>query len=98
MSVRRAVAPSAPRPQATRAPAPAPAPPRAGPRASRERPLVAAIPLGWRFADVYLALALLAMVELLAVAALWFGHFAGVFEISIAGHGLVPVALAAAAP
>ena len=69
-----------------------------GPRASRERPLVAAIPLGWRFADVYLALALLAVVELIAVAALWFGHFAGGFEVSIAASGLVPVALAAAAP
>ena len=38
------------------------------------------------------------MVELFAVAALWFGHFAGVFEIVVAAQGLLPVALAAAAP
>ena len=44
---------------------------------------------------MYLAIALLALVELYAVAALWFGHFAGAFEISIALRGLMPVALAA---
>jgi arylsulfatase A-like enzyme len=98
VSDRRVVAPSAPRPLATRAAAPAPQKPKAGPSPSRGRPLVASIPLGWRLADAYLALALLAQIELYAVAALWFGHFAGAFEISIAERGLMPLALAAAAP
>ena len=98
MSDRRVVAPSAPRPLATRAAAPASPRPKVGPGPSRGRPLVTSIPLGWRLADAYLALALLVQVELYAVAALWFGHFAGVFEISIAWRGLMPVALAAAAP
>jgi arylsulfatase A-like enzyme len=98
LSDRRVVAPSAPRPLATRAAAPAPPQPRSGPSPSRGRPLVASIPLGWRFADAYLAIAWLVVVELYAVAALWFGHFAGPFEISIAARGLLPVALAAAAP
>jgi arylsulfatase A-like enzyme len=98
LSDRRVVAPSAPRPLATRAAAPAPPKPPAGPSPSRGRPLVASIPLGWRLADAYLALTLLVQVELYAVAALWFGHFAGVFEISIAWRDLIPVALAAAAP
>ena len=98
MSDRRVVAPSAPRPLATRAAAPAPPSPKAGPSPSRGRPLVASIPLGWRFADAYLAIALLVQIELFAVAALWFGHFAGAFEITIAWRALSSVALAAAAP
>jgi arylsulfatase A-like enzyme len=98
LSDRRVVAPSAPRQLATRAAAPAPPKPKAGPSPSRGRPLVASIPLGWRLADAYLALVLLAQVELYAVAVLWFGHFAGAFEISIAERGLMPLALAAAAP
>lgn len=98
MSVRRAVAPSAPRPLTKRAAAPAPTRPKAGPSGARGRPLVDAIPLGWRLADVYLSLVLLALVELGAVATLWFGHFVGGFEIIIAARGLFPIALAMAAP
>lgn len=49
-------------------------------------------------ADAYLAVAALAYAELYAVGFLEFRKFAGAFEISIALRGLLPIALAAAAP
>ncbi|MFO0757734.1 MAG: sulfatase-like hydrolase/transferase, partial [Byssovorax sp.] len=99
MSTRRAVAPSAPRKAAPRAPAPPRAPHgAAGPSSGDARPLLAGMPVGWRIADAYLAMALLAYAELYAVALIFFAQLAGAFELSLAWRCLMPVALAAAAP
>jgi arylsulfatase A-like enzyme len=66
--------------------------------ASRPAPLLAGIPLGWRMADAYLALAALALAEVVVVGVAARREFVGLYEISRAVMTLTPIALAAAGP
>ncbi|XYI03119.1 sulfatase-like hydrolase/transferase [Sorangium sp. So ce1128] len=95
-------APAAPRPQAgpARPSTPAPAPSRATfPSGNSEAPpRKLETEIGWRMADAYLALAALALAELVVVGALRWRELVGPYELSRAVRDLLPLALAAAAP
>lgn len=62
----------------------------------RRAPLLAGIPLGWRMADAYLAIAALSLVELFVVALLARRELVGLFEVGRSLRDLMPLALAAA--
>ncbi|MGK3970832.1 sulfatase [Sorangium sp. So ce118] len=95
-------APAAPRPQAgpARPSTPAPAPSRATfPSGNSEAPpRKLETEIGWRMADAYLALAALALAELVVVGALRWRELVGPYELGRAVRDLLPLALAAAAP
>lgn len=100
-----AMPPSAPRPGSTPgAVRPLPgrdadlASERPPPRAAAPRAVPWIFPLGARAADVYLALAVLAYLEIYAVGLLSLGQFVGPFELVEAARYIAPVALIAAAP
>ncbi|WP_437785890.1 sulfatase-like hydrolase/transferase [Sorangium sp. So ce1097] len=95
-------APAAPRPQAgpSRPSTPAPAPSRAtfASGSSEAPPRKLETEVGWRMADAYLALAALALAELVAVGVLRWRELVGPYELGRAARDLLPLALAAAAP
>lgn len=61
-------------------------------------PLIGGLPVGWRIADAYLAIAALLAVELLVVAIVARRELAGAYELTRALITLLPIAIAAAAP
>lgn len=61
-------------------------------------PLFAGLPVGWRIADAYLAIAALLVVELVVVGIIARRELAGMYEITRAVINLLPIAIAAAAP
>lgn len=65
---------------------------------SHQAPLLAGVPLGWRMADAYLAIALLVFLELIVVGIAAFREFAAPYELGRAIWSLMPIALALAAP
>ncbi|WP_437873009.1 sulfatase-like hydrolase/transferase [Sorangium sp. So ce363] len=95
-------APAAPRPQAgpARPSTPAPAPSRATfPSGNSDAPpRKLETEIGWRMADAYLALAALALAELLVVGVWRWRELLGPYELGRALRDLLPLALSAAAP
>ncbi|WP_437747093.1 sulfatase-like hydrolase/transferase [Sorangium sp. So ce1504] len=95
-------APAAPRPQAgpARPSTPAPAPSRATfPSGNSDAPpRKLETEIGWRMADAYLAIAALALAELLVVGVWRWRELLGPYELGRALRDLLPLALSAAAP